>query len=208
MTTEGLALGDNTDVAAWMRLLPKRFAAAGAAVVVIDHVVKNRDDQGRYAIGGQHKLAGVTGAAYRFTLIRPLARCHGSDPTTGVVVLTVVKDRVGYVRARAADGQKAGTLSLTAWPDGGVTAHLEPPGTAVEINMTVVARILEHLAIYDGASKNALEKGVEGKTDVIRQALQWMAVEGYIEVERKGQSYCHWLTDKGREAADETEGRG
>jgi hypothetical protein len=54
MTTEGLALGDNTDVAAWMRLLPKRFAAAGAAVVVIDHVVKNRDDQGRYAIGGQH----------------------------------------------------------------------------------------------------------------------------------------------------------
>jgi hypothetical protein len=35
-----------------------------------------------------------------------------------------------------------------------------------------------------------------------------MAVEGYIEVERKGQSYCHWLTDKGREAADETEGRG
>jgi hypothetical protein len=54
MTTEGLALGDNTDVAAWMRPLPKRFAAAGAAVVVIDHVVKNRDDQGRYAIGGQH----------------------------------------------------------------------------------------------------------------------------------------------------------
>jgi hypothetical protein len=47
MTTEGLALGDNTDVAAWIRLLPKRFAAAGAVVVVIDHVGKNRDDQGR-----------------------------------------------------------------------------------------------------------------------------------------------------------------
>jgi hypothetical protein len=29
--------------------------------------------------------------------------------------------------------------------------------------MTVVARILEHLAIYDGASKNALEKGSRGR---------------------------------------------
>lgn len=106
-----------------------------------------------------------------------------------MVTLTVVKDRVGYVRARAGDGHKVGTLSLTAWPDGGVTAHLERSVTAVEVNMTVVARILEHLAIYDGASKNALEKGVEGKTDVIREALQWMAVEGYVKVRPRGRSY-------------------
>jgi hypothetical protein len=43
MTVEGMSLIDNTDVARWMRLLPKRISATGAAVVVIDHLTKSRE---------------------------------------------------------------------------------------------------------------------------------------------------------------------
>jgi hypothetical protein len=87
MATEGLNLIDNTDIATWARRLAKRLAATGAAVTSLDHVVKNRGEgvSNRYAIGGQHKLAGLTGAAYRFDIVRPLARATGSEPVTGAV---------------------------------------------------------------------------------------------------------------------------
>jgi len=36
-------------------------ADTGAGVLMLDHVVKSEESRGRYAIGGQHKLAGLTG---------------------------------------------------------------------------------------------------------------------------------------------------
>ena len=87
-------------IAVWQRRLPKRIASTGAAVGCVDHLSKNRDGQGRYAIGGQHKLAGVTGATYRFTVSKPLRRAL-SEPMTGRVTISVEKDRPGWVRARA-----------------------------------------------------------------------------------------------------------
>ena len=45
------------------------IAAAGAAVVLIDHVAKDKEKRGRYAIGAQHKLAGVA-VAYGIEVLR------------------------------------------------------------------------------------------------------------------------------------------
>jgi len=129
MTTEGLDLMSNADVAVWMRRVPKRIAnTTGAAVVVVDHLVKNREAQGRFAIGGQHKLAGLTGAAYKFEVRRPLARAI-HDPVEGAVTVTVMKDRPGFVRGRAINGN-VGVLELTSWPDGTLSAAIVPPGEA------------------------------------------------------------------------------
>ena len=84
MTIEGLEIVSNTDVAQWIRMLPKRVARLdGTAVICIDHVTKASETQGRYAIGGQHKLAGTTGAAYRFTTVQPLARPTDLEPVFG-----------------------------------------------------------------------------------------------------------------------------
>ena len=199
MTVEGLNLLDNTDIAAWMRLIPKRISTTGAAVVCIDHVVKNGENQGRYAIGGQHKLAGVTGAAYRFTALRPLARATSTDPVIGTVAVTVMKDRPGYVRGRSPEG-KVGTLTITAYPDGGVTASLDPHNAgALLVDMAYAGRILQHLSLYDGLSKNRIENEVEGKVPSIRNALSWLVTQEWIRVEQKGQSHLHWLTEKGRQ---------
>ncbi|MBK9180963.1 MAG: AAA family ATPase [Acidimicrobiales bacterium] len=196
MVTEGLDLMSNADVARWMRALPRRFAEQGAAVVCIDHVTKSADTRGRYAIGGQHKLAGISGAAFRFDTVRPFARPVGSDPSTGTVTVHVTKDRPGHVRGAAVDGVAA-VLDLTGWPDGAVTVAVDPPGE-VTADMAVVAKVLDYLSAYDGSSKNAIEKGLGGNANAVRTALRWMVDRLWLTVEKVGQGHYHYLTDLGR----------
>jgi hypothetical protein len=47
LTLHGLDLASNTDVAKWRAQLPRPLARAGAAVLEIDHVVKDREQRGR-----------------------------------------------------------------------------------------------------------------------------------------------------------------
>lgn len=197
MVTEGLDLMSNADVATWMRRLPRRIARAGPGVVVADHLTKSKDSQGRYAIGAQHKLSGLTGAAYTFTTLRPFSRARGTTPVEGAVAIAVTKDRPGHVRGWAADG-KVGTLELTSWPDGAVSAAIVPPSTQIRPDMIVAGRILGHLAVYDGQSKNQIEGSVEGNAVKIRDALAWMVTETWVRVEPKGRSHLHWLTAAGQ----------
>jgi hypothetical protein len=128
MTTEGLDLMGNTDVAIWMRRLPKRLARMGPAVVVIDHLPKDRTNQGRYAIGAQHKLSGLDGATYKFQIVHYFSRATGTEPVEGRATITVEKDRVGYIRGHCVDPKDVvGDLILTAYPDGGVSGSIEVP---------------------------------------------------------------------------------
>jgi hypothetical protein len=201
MVTEGLDLNSNADVAVWQRRLPRRLANTGAAVATLDHLVKSREGgPSRFAIGGQHKLAGLTGAAYRFDMVRPLTRATGTEPVEGLVTITVTKDRPGHVRAIAPDG-KIGALQLTAWPDGGVTAALAPITGEPAPDLGLVHRIAAYLADYEGSSKKAIEEGVSGKTDAIRSAFRWMAAEDreWIRIERSGQTHRHYLTESGKD---------
>jgi hypothetical protein len=204
MTTEGLDLLSNADIAVWNRRLPKRLAATGAAVVCIDHVTKNSETRGRYAIGGQHKLAGLTGAAYTFTPVRPLARAR-HEAITGIISVHVVKDRPGHVRGKAVEG-KIATLELTSYPDGGVTPKLIPvdaDDAEPAPEPQLLRRIFDHLLTYDGVSGSNVVDNVNGKEERVRSALKWMAADErrWIRVEKKGLSHLHWLTDEGREAA-------
>lgn len=203
MTTDGLDLLSNADIARWMRRLPRRIAKTGASVVVLDHLPKDRANQGRYAIGGQHKLAGLTGAAYKFVVTRYFARADGTTPVEGRVTITVEKDRPGFVRGRAV-GDRIAELHLTSWPDGAVSASLEPPGEGGDVDLTIADRIVGFLSIYDGSSKNRIETGIEGKAAAIRDALAWMAENGWVRVEPKGNSHLHWLTAAGRSQLDGT----
>jgi hypothetical protein len=200
MATEGLDLISNADIAKWSRLLPKRIAAVtGAAVVCIDHVVKNSDTRGRFAIGGQHKLAGLTGAAYRFDVTRKLSRAI-REPVYASITITVVKDRPGHVRAHAA-GDTVGVLEVNSYPDGSVTAAIVPSGAASRTpDLALVMLIVDYLRQYDGATKNTLTTEVTGKAEAIREAITWMVEpeRGWIRIERVGQAHRHFLTDAGK----------
>lgn len=199
MTTEGLDLLSNSDIASWMRRLPRRIARTGAAVAVIDHLPKDRTNQGRGGVGGQHKLSGLDGASYKFTLLKYFARAFGSEPVEGRAFITVEKDRPGYIRGRCLE-DKLGTLALTAYPDGGVCGTIDTPTEGEATDKKVVERILAYLATYDGASKNAIETGVTGNVAAIRTALTWMTdpFQALVRVELKGCSHLHYLTDAGR----------
>lgn len=198
MTLEGMELLDNTDNAKWMRLIPKRLASTGAAVVVIDHTVKNAENAGRYAIGGQHKLAGVTGATYRFEIIRPLARAV-DDPITGQAKVVVTKDRPGWVRGRCQEGV-VGMFEVTSYPDGGISAQMMAPGAeANAVDMELVGHVLMHLATYDGATGRQMEEHLDVRGSRTRAAIKAAIGRGWVTVSKVGASHQHHLTATGRE---------
>ena len=198
MVTEGLDLISNGDVATWSRLLPKRCADTGAGVLMLDHVTKSEDSRGRFAIGGQHKLAGLTGAQYVFDVERPFSRAV-SEPVTGIIKITVTKDRPGHVRTHSRDGVIA-RMELTSYPDGGVTAaFVAPDMSAAPLDLNMALKIASHLAIYAGSSKTRIEEAVGGKAANVRSTLTAMVAAGWVTVEQKGQSHLHSLTVTGRE---------
>lgn len=97
--TEGKSLLDNEETASWMRTVLRPLAErTGAAVIAIDHVTKSQDGRGRFAIGAQSKMAGLSGVAY---LVEP--KTVLGRGLRGEVVLRVVKDRPGAVRAIAGE---------------------------------------------------------------------------------------------------------
>lgn len=199
MTTEHLDVYDNADSARFQRRLMRPIADTGAAALAIDHQAKNTDAAGRFAIGAQHKLAGLTGAAYRFESQRPLGRPQGAEESVGLTKVTVSKDRPGFIRGRSTDGL-AGIFRVTSWPDGKVDAELIDPADLGDsgANMELAGRLLTHLATYDGESGNQIEKGVSGNTSEIRATLKWLHGKGWISIEKSGRSHVHTLTDEGR----------
>ncbi len=64
----------------------------GIATITIDHVVKDTETRGRYAIGSERKL-GSADVHYGFDTITPISR-----GTAGKYKLTTHKDRAGYMK--------------------------------------------------------------------------------------------------------------
>lgn len=94
MALFGLSGMDADDVARWHRELPKAIAhSTGAAVVCVDHVAKDSQTRGRFALGSQHKIAGLSGAAYVVEMEKPFAVGQA-----GRASVRVGKDRPGRVR--------------------------------------------------------------------------------------------------------------
>jgi hypothetical protein len=184
LTLHGLDLASNTDVAKWLDKLPRPLARAGAAVLMIDHVTKDREQRGRYAIGAQHKLAGVD-CAYAVKVLEPFAR--GRD---GKVHITVTKDRPGHVRGSAVDGRVADVL-LTSSPDGGVTvtvqsaAESSPATFRPTVLMERVSRAVEE---HPGLSKRAIRDAVRGRAKHVDLARELLTAEGFITTRRDGQA--------------------
>jgi hypothetical protein len=106
----GLSGKDNDDVAAWQRKLPRALArATGAAVVCVDHVSKDPDTRGRFALGGQHKMAGLDGAAFVVEMAQPFA-----VGLAGMATVRVGKDRPGRIRSLGGRWRKRDRTQLIA----------------------------------------------------------------------------------------------
>lgn len=91
--------GDDTNqtdgAATFRRTIIKPFLAVGATSLSCDHVTKNSDVRGRYAIGSAHKINAIDGAAFLMENIEPFGR-----GLRGASSVYVTKDRPGQLRAQ------------------------------------------------------------------------------------------------------------
>lgn len=200
LTLHGLDMGDNADIARWLELLPRPVQRTGAAVVLIDHVVKDRESRGRYAIGGQHKLAGID-VAYGLEVVEPFGR--GRD---GLVKVTVHKDRPGHVRTHAEGGQIAVMRLSSDAGTGAVAVELDPPdltGDDGEFRPTVLMqRISESVEVNPGLVTRDI-RSLGGNGRALDQALRILIAEGYISAEKDGRARRHTSVRPYRQIDDE-----
>jgi len=90
----GYSVKDNDHISTWQRDVPRTIARrTGAAVACVDHVSRDTEGRGRFALGGQHKLAGLDGAAFVVEMEKPFVK-----GIAGVASVRVGKDRPGQLR--------------------------------------------------------------------------------------------------------------
>lgn len=123
LSRAGMDENSATDVTRfWSRVLTPLARDDGAAVLVIDHDVKN-GEASRYSRGSGAKL-GATDVAFKVTIIQPFDRT-----ANGVLRLTVTKDRRGWLHRWHEIGVHTGSGMRLAFTettqDGALTAGLD-----------------------------------------------------------------------------------
>lgn len=93
MAMHSAGIRDEDGVALFRRLLITPFIRAGCAVLTCDHVVKDRENRGRYALGSIHKGNALSGALILLENADPFGR-----GARGRSHIYVTKDRPGHLR--------------------------------------------------------------------------------------------------------------
>lgn len=160
LTIWGGETKDNDLITIWNRRFPRRLAReSGAAVVTIDHVAKNQETRGRFAIGGQAKLAALDGAAFLIEPVEVLA-----PGVKGKLAVRVTKDRPGQVRKHGGDYRKSDRTQVVAEAvfdatGEGLSVALYPPSSrevvAADRDEFLVAAIREALLFAGTAGLNS-----------------------------------------------------
>lgn len=196
----GCSTVDNDDVAGWIRTVPKQIAArTGAAVVLIDHVTKDSSNRNRFAIGGQAKMAGLTGAAYTVEVGAPLGRGMREE-----VVLKIAKDRPGAIRPQCGSFSKKdrtqeaariivdSTVSPPEVTVGAPRAHggENPSGEKAFRPTNLMQRVSEEIEQHSAElTKTQAAKNARGKTEYARKAVEILEAEGYVTTKPGRNSY-------------------
>ncbi len=203
-TGEALAIDGVKDVddevARWFRRFPRAIADLGPAVIVADHVTKNRETRGLHAIGSQRKRAAINGAMYIVEPIKTLGIGHA-----GAVKLTTGKDRNGTHPT----GTVAGIYNLDATEDRIAATLTASTSTTTESGAfrptVLMEKVSRYLELHPRASKNAVESDVTGRRDYLRQALDVLVAEGWVTSEHAGRAVQHSVVTPFRDIDHDTE---
>ena len=191
MGSQGMKQNDDDQVVAWITLLARPLSRRGPAVLLLDHVVKDPEARGRWAIGSQRKIAVVDGAAFTIETIRPFGK-----GVSGLAKLTTAKDRAGtYVLGQVAaeavvDASEDGRMTLTLRP----AAPLEAHGDGI-VHTILAERVSRWLEIQPTpVSKRDTIHAVNGNDKALSAALDELIASGHITlVPNEGRGGGHHL---------------
>ena len=181
LVAEGYNEDKTEDVLPFLRQRIRPFADNGAAVVIADHVAKNKESRGRNPRGSSSKLGRYDGCAYIVELIKAY-----SPTTAGAVRLLIAKDRnggVGHV------GEHIAELHFTPDEDGKTLVHFTTPAESGKPFlptdlMEKISRFVETSDLVP--TKSAIEDAIIGKADYKRQAISSLVGLGYLKEEKQG----------------------
>jgi hypothetical protein len=222
-TTEGYGLHgwdilDNKDAPKWRQTYIKPALAVGAATLASDHVVKNRDARNGFAIGAQHKKAGLTGVLYELQVLEPFG-----IGMRGKAKLIINKDRNGDLRQHGITEGKATyfadlVLDATAGELECPKLWLFPPqgdegegGGSVEPDPIVLkARAIEHILTNRGPMlARDLRSAIEGRGSDVDRAVQYMLNLGTLHEGKmlRGNARLRHLPNQCREGMECFDGK-
>ncbi|HLU98801.1 MAG TPA: AAA family ATPase [Thermobifida alba] len=185
MALHSMELKDNTDVARFGRMLMRPIAETGAAVATLDHVTKDKEGRGRYALGGGHKLNGLNGAQYTLENRKPFG-----IGLTGKSTVRIAKDRPGQLRRHALPHSSGmhwfADFSIhshdESFAEGSLATPIEQTGPFRPTGL--MQKVSDALA---GAPTPLNVRGVQdrvtGNKDAVRAALARLVDEGFAAVE-------------------------
>jgi AAA domain len=156
---EGASGMKDEDMTGWMQRVPRPLAAAGAAVVLIDHVTKAGDNN-LFASGTLRKKAALTGASYLVENRIPFSRAQ-----KGMSRIVCAKDRHGHY----AKGEEVALMWVTPQPDGGIEMTFVVPEIrsaeqkAATAKWQIVARVVELVGKNEGPVAQSEVKEAVGK---------------------------------------------
>jgi len=195
LTGEGTSKGDpNQSFTYFSRRLPKKLAKyTGAAVCMIDHVTKDTQNRGRFAIGAQAKMSQLSGAAYLVEITEVFGR-----GMRGEIKLSVGKDRPGGVRPNAGEAQKGQLQEVARVVVDDTGTHtvltINPHGTSLNdpfegLRDNVADMVTVATALIDrpnGMSiRNIMAELKEAGKGLgyvkIKAALEALEMDGYVE---------------------------
>lgn len=200
LSRDGLSEDRATEVVEWIEKLPRWLARTGAAVVMLDHVAKDKETRGRWARGSSAKLAAVDGAAYEVNVVTAFSR-HKA----GRVDLKVAKDRPGSFEL----GSIAATVKITPHADGERVVLELVPAESIKpsdpfrptATMKRISDELERSKIPVSAKGlRLLIPGAKPKT--VAEALARLQSEGWVTTYRNGSTELLKLDQPFREEAE------
>lgn len=185
LAVDGIQPNADDEVARWFRGCARLLSENGVAVVLLDHVVKSKDQlrNSDFASGSHRKRAAVNGAAYFLEVIQAPSRDHD-----GSFKLITRKCRFGWRKHGAvaalvtmknrADGSDKVDFALNSVPDIGRTASGKPLFTWY---MQQVSEFLEEQT--SPQSKAKIVQGIRRNERLTTTAIQTLVEEGYASVE-------------------------
>jgi hypothetical protein len=155
---QGLDDNRRADVERFARVFVRSFWWRGVAPILLDHVVKNADSRGKYAIGSERKVGGAD-VHLGFEVVTPLARGG-----LGLYKLTTHKDRGGWLPR-----PRAGELELRSDPEThAISWTFKPPAEGEAERGFRPTALMERVSRYvelqsEPVSRTGIEEAVTGK---------------------------------------------